>query len=272
MLQSSCRKHRVSGHFGELMQGRLGPAGPLALITLPCPLLQAEVSGHPGPLQLHQPGATLLTLPRARRFLAALRLPVRGGFVLRSNMLPGGGTGASTAALVALARAAGADAARIAAACLAIEGASDPLMFAAPERLLWASRQGQVLGQLPPLPQGVVLGGHWGPVQRTQPQDLDFPDISDLLAAWPAACRDIGQMAALCAVSAARSLARRGPHGDPTAALAARLGALGHVIAHTGSARGLIFAPGTLPKDAAATLQQAGFSRIIRFRIGQKHA
>ena len=27
--------HTVAGHFGELLQGRLGPSGPLALVTLP---------------------------------------------------------------------------------------------------------------------------------------------------------------------------------------------------------------------------------------------
>jgi len=35
------RSVRISGHFGELLQGRLGPQGPVALITLPCPVLAA---------------------------------------------------------------------------------------------------------------------------------------------------------------------------------------------------------------------------------------
>ena len=28
----------VAGHFGEWLQGRLGPDGPVALVTLPCPV------------------------------------------------------------------------------------------------------------------------------------------------------------------------------------------------------------------------------------------
>ena len=30
---------RVPGHFGELLQGRIGSDGPVALVTLPCPAL-----------------------------------------------------------------------------------------------------------------------------------------------------------------------------------------------------------------------------------------
>ena len=33
---------RVAGHFGELLQGRLGPSGPVALVSLPCPALWVE--------------------------------------------------------------------------------------------------------------------------------------------------------------------------------------------------------------------------------------
>ena len=36
---------RVAGHFGELMQGRLGADGPLALISLPCPVLAVQTGG-----------------------------------------------------------------------------------------------------------------------------------------------------------------------------------------------------------------------------------
>ncbi len=55
-------------------------------------------------------------------------------------MMPGGGAGSSTAGLVALARALGFsgtpdDLARL---CVAIEAASDPLMFPHAERLLFA--------------------------------------------------------------------------------------------------------------------------------------
>ncbi len=45
-------------------------------------------------------------------------------------------------------------------------------------------------------------------------------------------------------------------------------GALGHVIAHTGSARGLLFAPGTIPSLARALLASHGFRRVISFQAG----
>ena len=70
----------------------------------------------------------------------------------------------------------------LARACVAVEGASDPLMFPAPERLLWASRRAEVLETLPPLPSFDVLGGFFGPNRRTDPRDANFPDISDLMA------------------------------------------------------------------------------------------
>ena len=179
----------------------------------------------------------------------------------------GGGAGASTAALLALALTAGASRdALLESAVLAAEGASDPLLRDRPERVLWASRLGVSLGALPPLPRFEVLGGFFGPGQRTDPQDHDFPDISDLVAAWPGP--DLATMADLASQSARRTLALRGPSHDPIEALARRHGALGFCIAHTGAARGLIFAPRSVPQGAAADLRAAGFSRITQFRCG----
>ena len=62
------------------------------------------------------------------------------------------------------------------------------------------------------------------------------------------------------------TLALRGPLDDPTAALAQRLGAKGFLIAHTGSARGLIFARGAIPAAGIDTLRKAGLSRPFLFR------
>lgn len=260
---------RVLGHFGELVQGRIGPGGPLALITLPCPSLAATLCRAPGTFRLHQTGARVLAGAEAARLLRALGRPVGGAHVLRLTMPAGGGAGASTAARVALARAAGeTDPARIAAACLASEGASDPLMFPDPERLLWAPREGRVLGRLPPLPRLEAVGGFFGPPRRTDPRDLAFPDVSDLLAEWPTACASAAGVARLAGLSAARTLALRGPQGDPTPALAARWGAPGWSIAHTGSARALLYAPGTVPAGLEGALRAEGFSRITRFRVG----
>lgn len=268
---------RVPGHFGELIQGVIGPGGPVALITLPCPVLAVTARVQPGPFTLHQPGQILLSPARAAAFLARLGLPRRGRMVLRAEMPVGGGAGASTAALVALAYAAGADPARfspaaIAAACIATEGASDPLMFDTPARLLWASRRGEVLAHLPALPVFEVLGGFHGPARRTDARDHRFPDIAGLIPRWQAARSDAAALAALSSLSARATLALRGPQDDPTEGLAHALGALGFAIGHTGPARALLFRPGTLPQGAAGHLQAAGFTGITRWRIGGGYA
>ena len=277
--------------MGELLQGRLGAQGPVALITLPCPPLCLQVQRFEGGFHLHHShyhishqhgahlpaGAAALALrrPRAAALLRQLNLRVAGRYLLRSDLPVGGGAGASTAALVALARAAAAAEGRVidpevlARATVAVEGASDPLMFTRPERLLWASRRGRVLAQLPDLPRIEVLAGFYGPMQATDPRDEIFPDISDLLAQWPSACRDAAAVAALASQSAQRLLALRGPASDPCAALVARLGALGFAIGHTGPARALLFRPGRVPVNAAEVLRLAGFRSVLHYRIGE---
>lgn len=264
---------RVTGHFGEFLQGRLGPEGPVALVTLPCPAVWVEARVTPSfGLAIYGSGQRILTPDHARRFLRHLGPPAHGRVVLRAKMPVGGGAGASTAALVALARAMGysGDAASLAKAAIATEGASDPLMFTAPERLLWASREGRSLRTLPPLPRFDVLGGFAGPPQRTRATDGRFPDISDLIAPWVQAATlgDRTALARLASTSADRTLALRGGMILPMAELAAATGALGHAIAHTGSARALLFAPGTIPRHAAGLMRTAGCRQIVTFRTG----
>lgn len=258
---------RVEGHFGEFLQGTLGAGGPVVLVTLPCPVLAVEAF----PAALPDPHG-LLPPARARALLDRLGLADPGPYSLTATMPRGGGAGASTAALVALARLAGSSHSPddLARACVAVEGASDPLMFPAPEELLWASRRAEVVQALPPIPAFDVIGGFRGPNIRTNPADGDFADIADLVAQWRAAARasDRAALARLAATSAARNAARRGPADDPAEALARRLGALGHVAAHTGSARGLLFAPAAIPPDAPHVLAAAGFRRIVTFRAG----
>ncbi len=50
------RQIAIAGHLGEFVQGRLGPDGPVALLTLPCPALRLHGLWHPGAFALHQPG------------------------------------------------------------------------------------------------------------------------------------------------------------------------------------------------------------------------
>jgi uncharacterized protein involved in propanediol utilization len=261
---------QIAGHFGELLQGRLGPQGPVVLVTLPCAALKVTASQTPAAqLSLHSAGQAILTPERARRFLASLNLSLNARVSLRAAMPAGGGAGVSTAALVALAKLAGwqGPPQTLAQACLASEGATDPLMFPTPERLLWASRRAETLGQLPSLPPFEVIGGFFGPISRTDSKDSNFPDISDLIPQWTSAAT-LPQLANLASLSANRSLALRGTQSAPLASLSANLGALGHVIAHTGAARGLIFAPGQIPPQARAALIAAGARHVVQFRAG----
>lgn len=248
----------MSGHFGEWMQGRLGPDGPLALVTLSCPLPPVEVSPGAGPL---------LPPERIAAFCAALGISNPGlGLVARLPL--GGGTGASTAALLQIARAAGIrDAARLAAACLVAEGASDPLMLERPDAVLWAPREGRALAPIAPPPAAEIIGGFWGSPLPTDPADIAFPDIADLRGLWPADPQ-LPVCAGIASESARRTTAARGPRNDPTATIAADLGALGFARAHTGSARALIYAPGTVPAAAEAALTEAGLTGIVRFATG----
>lgn len=250
---------RVAGHFGEWLQGRLGPEGPLVLVTVACPALGVRVC---------EAGGSLLPGPVRERFAAALGRPLSAAR-LSADMPPGGGAGASTAALLALARASGVamPPARLARACLAAEGATDPLMHDAPDALLWAPREARALSGLPPMPPCEIVGGFRGAPVATDPADLGFPDVADLVRPWRQE-RGLAARARLAAESARRTDCLRGPADDPMAELARELGALGRVRAHTGSARGLVFAPGTVPDGAEAALAEAGLTGLLRFRTG----
>ena len=266
----------VAGHFGELLQGRLGPGGPVALVTLPAPglVLRARLL-QGGPIAVHAPGGRPLLPAQAALLAQSLGAPPSGRLILAADMPPGGGAGASTAALLATAAVLAAAAGRplpgpaaLAALCRALEGATDPLMHPDPGRLLWAPRQARILGHLPALPGLEVVGGWLGPGRRTDPADDRFADVADLVAAWaPAAARgDLPTLGALATESARRNAGLRGgPDPAPLIAAAGRLGALGIVAAHTGSARGLLFAPGGAPvAEAAAALRALGVRGILR--------
>ncbi len=262
------KRLRVDGHFGEYLQGRMGPRGPVVLVTLPCPLTGVVALHRPARDGLRLSGAGM-SLPEARRFIASVGGTLTGRVRLRALLAPGMGTGVSTARLVALARLAGWDgkAGALAQACMSVEGATDPLMFDTPNQMLWASRLGQAVQHMPALLRHEVIGGIWGAPQRTNAADVHFADISDLIADW-AQADTLPRFATLASESARRNLRLRGPMGDPTEALARDLGALGWVMAHTGAMRGLIFAPGQVPEHARATLRAAGMRCILHFKGG----
>jgi uncharacterized protein involved in propanediol utilization len=252
----------VPGHFGEWLQGRLGPEGEVVLVTVVCSALAAHAGRGRGTEAF--PAAVLKAFTRSLGLTGALP-------DLSCDMPLGGGCGASTATLVACARGMGWDGApeELARACVAVEGASDPLMFTFPDRLLWASRRGTVLRALPPPPLAEILGGFLGEPMLTDPSDVDFADVSDLLDDWEraAGAGDLARAAAVATDSARRNRDRRGG-SDVLEDLARELGALGTVAAHTGSSRGLIFAPGDIPAGAEEALRAAGLRHPLRFVTG----
>lgn len=257
-------------HFGEWLQGRMGPEGPVALVTLLPRNLYLQATRHPAPrlsAQLHGAGGTGLDLSR---FLRDLGLPRRDRFILRPPVPAGMGAGISTASLLAIARLAGfrGPPEILARACIAAEGASDPLMFPFPDRLLWASRQGRILAHLPPPPRMQLLAGLYGPARPTRAEDSDYDDISDLVASWRAA-PGAATCAALAGESARRCLARRGPADDPTGLLARALGAEGWAISHSGAARALIFARSPIPRHASRLAREAGWRDIRHLTTGE---
>ena len=270
----------VSGHFGELLQGRLGPDGPLALVTLPAPGLRVTARFTPGPFALHCTGGERVIRPaQAAAILRALTGRPGGRLRVASDAPAGGGAGSSTAALLAVAAAC---AAASGSALAPTRGAGAPLPRPrgrhrpadAPRARRGCSGRRAPRApsrSCPPLPPFQVVGGFLGRGQPTDPADLDFADVSDLAAAWPAAAArgDLPGLAALATESARRNAARRGgsPLG-PLLAAGAALGALGIVVAHTGSARALLFPPDApVGEPTLAALRGLGLRRLHRFRL-----
>ena len=204
----------IAGHFGEWMQGRIGPDGPVAAYhTATARRLASGFGIAPAPqgLRLHGVG---LSAQQVRRFLApaSAELARRGrGCARRRN--------SALAPVFSTARLVGAGAAGRGgrarhmiwrALASHSRGASDPLAFAAPSRLLWGSRNGTPLAEMPGLPRYEILGGFLGGPRWTDPQDQSFPDISDLIGPWRQA-RNLRDIAALASQSATRCQAMRGP-------------------------------------------------------------
>ena len=245
----------------------MGPQGPVVLVTLrPDRLVLRAERKTCSRLLVKAPHVNTgfpVSPAVLRHFLACLHLPQTGLFLLHPTFPPGLGTGASTASLIAIARLAGfkGSPSVLAQACVAAEGASDPLMFGQSDRLIWASREARIVATRLPLPRAQLLAGFFGPALPTRAADTDYDDISDLVTAWQQA-RSVAECAAIACESASRCLARRGPSDDPTAQLAKDLGARGWAASHSGAARALIFDPGTLPQQGAALLTEAGLRNV----------
>ncbi len=270
-VKSDALTGRVSGHLGEWLQGRWGKDGPVVLVTLACKALYAQATMTPdNNLRLNTIGPEAVTVTQLARLLRETNRPEIGNFTVSSNLPLGVGAGSSTAGLMALARAAGANDHLLASACLSIEGATDPLTLSEPDSVLWSSRQAAISAQFKAPPRCEIVGGYFGDPIRTDANDSNFPDISDLLPAWRDATEatDLGTLAALATQSAERTTRLRGPVGDPSPQIARDLGALGYARAHTGSARAFIFSPGAAPAEAEGVLKRAGLVGAFRFFTG----
>lgn len=254
---------RVAGHFGEFLQGRLGPDGPVGLVTVPCAALGAEAVAEPG----------RFSVAGSSEKAAQQLFDATGGvpdmrFRVTCDAPLGAGAGMSTAALMAVAQAAGRSV--TAQDLQAVEGAVDPLMLDDPGAVLWASREARVLQSFCTLPEFTIVGGFYGDEIRTDAGDENFPDITDIVAFWADAVarQDRAALAGIATEAARRTTALRGPNADPTEDLARELGALGMVRAHTGSARGLLFAPGKVSGHVGAALVEAGLKDVLHFQTG----
>ena len=258
----------VAGHFGEWLQGRLGPDGPVALVTLLCPALHVRTGNT-----IRRP---MFTSEQLAPFWETLEIPAAALPNLTYDMPLGAGTGASTATLIAYAKHAGfsGQPELLVKGCLAVEGASDPLMLPDADSLLWASREGLIVAKHKRPPACTVLGGFWGAPEQTDATDQDFPDNIDLAEDW-ANFPDLASLAAIASQSSERCTALRrpsdtrlAPMSDPLPDLAKSLGALGHIRAHTGSARGLIFPIGAAPEHGLEALSEAGLTATLAFQTG----
>lgn len=267
---------RIAGHFGELVQGRLGAEGPVALITLPCPALVTEVRFRPGPGPLRADEAiSAKTLAAARHALAELGVAEPCGVLtIRRPAAPGLGAGSSTAETLGAVRAvATAHGVRLppeteARICLEAEGAVDPLMHDRP--CLFASRQGRVLRQLPGLPAMLCVGGFAGPPRETDAGADDFAEMGATFgaAAEALAAGDLVALGKAATASAEANQARRpNPAFPALRAAAERLGAAGVALAHTGAAIALILPPDADERPARAALAEAGARDVIAWRL-----
>jgi uncharacterized protein involved in propanediol utilization len=191
---------------------------------------------------------------------------------VRRASRPGGGAGQSTADVLGAVRAvAGAfgrsllpeEEARL---CLAAERAVDPLMHAG--AVLFASREARVVRRLGALPRLGVVGGFAGPGAPTDPSDGDFPELGALFARLGAAVAagDVRALADAARVSAEANQARNpNPAWAEVLRAGRRAGALGPVVAHTGSAIGLLLAPGAPVAPVRRALAALGLADVMAF-------
>ncbi|MEU4570513.1 hypothetical protein [Micromonospora sp. NPDC023956] len=274
---------RAPCHHGEILQGVFLDADGRpcrGVVTLPVPGTgtTATFVRRPGSPAEHltvrptgrdkaRRAAVLAVTECARR---AGHRPCGGWLRLHGEVPVGIGMGSSTSDVIAAVRAVAASfgvrlppetVARIA---VRAERASDPLMLG-DHATLFASRQARVLEDFGrPLPAVVVLScttGAGRPVDTLAlpaPSVREVPAYEELRAAvrQAVATADVALLALVSTESARRNQALLGkPELDVLERVAARTGAAGVQVAHTGNVAGLLFDPAT--PDLSARLRRA---------------
>ncbi|WP_280346572.1 hypothetical protein [Nocardia neocaledoniensis] len=242
------------GSCGELLQGVTAGDDRHFLVTLP-------IRG--GSVALFEPGVPGIRVDPPHK-TKALRLAT--GMIERSAVLRGGrltvftdlpegkGLASSTADLVATARAIADAECRIATAAeieagLRVIEPSDGVMY--PGSVAYCHREVRLLARLGQLPAlTVVVGDEGGAVDTVEFNRRPRPfsaavkrEYSDLLTRLGTAIarRDTAGIGAVATRSALLSAALRDrPHLDDTIAAAREVGALGVVVAHSGTTTGLL--------------------------------
>ena len=118
------------------------------------------------------------------------------------------------------------------------------------------------------MPRITCIGGLFGAPQRTDPLDLNFPVISDLITEWESPDKTPATIGEICSASSDRTLKLKGYTDDPIKKISRDLGALGYSIAHTGSVRNLIFPYNSVPEKAKDYLEKKGLTHVQQFSLG----
>ncbi len=259
---------KVAGHFGELVQGRFGPDGPVVLVTLRRERLLNCVTYTPssGPLVIDAEPQEMIREVATKMLAQFSGNDVGGTLVCERAVTPGHGTGSSTADLLGTIRAISSafelqlSPEHEAALCLEVEGAVDPLMFDRPT--IFASRGGRVLTWLDQLPEMQVIGVLADGPSSTDPTDTDFPDVSTLLDEFKVAVKDqdLSKIGEISTQSAELNQSRNpNPAWNQMREIADAVGAPGVVVAHTGSAIGIVLQPDASFRAAQEQVRALGY-------------
>lgn len=283
------------GHHGELIQGVFeDDEGYLhrGLVTLPLHNLRSTVhlALNKGESLTVEPPDRVKALRSAHLTLAQLGYPAAGGHLcVKSDIPVGHGYGSSTADVVASVRAVAAalgtklPPSSISRLAVADETAADATAFET-EALLFAQREGEVLehfgGSLPPF---ILLGfkANGSSIINTldlPPARYDLEEIQQFrvlrgLVARAVRYQDarlLGRAATLSACISQRHFPK--PGFDLVTDIAARHGALGTQVAHSGTLYGLLLDPQSVSIAQSfwalsTELESAGFRDIDVFSI-----